>query len=293
MEHSQQEVVLTPEVAFVVDDNQPAALEQQIQDARPIGRATVVPPNEAPSSVPAVTAMIFASSDKVDQIYGALAAAQASDGYGEAIERTLTAQVTNSGATFDYAPLSEVLKNVRPRLAAQGISILQLPLVKRGGNSTAIQVRTILGHKSGQWVSNDLVVSIGSASPRDVGTGITYARRYGLTAITGVAPDFDNDADETETVQPPKPATRQSQKTADLQPTGANIGKIADVKDTTGAVLVTLSTGFRCGTNVPELIVAVRSFAKSGKTVELMTKPSSNPAKYVPVLEEIAAYVGD
>ena len=74
---------------------------------------------------------------------------------------------------------------------------------------------------------------------------------------------------------------------------GTNIGTITDVRDAPGAVLVTLSTGFRCGTNIPELITAVKSFARSGKTVELMTKPSSNPAKFAPVLEEISAYVGD
>ena len=237
-----------------------------------------------------VTASIFTSSRNIAQIFMALAKAQSQPGYGVGIEPSLVAQVTKGGATFNYAPLSAVLANVRPLLSAEGIALIQLPLVKRVGNATAIQIRTMLGHKSGEWLANDLVLSINSTSPRDVGTGITYGRRYSLCAITGTAPDQDMDDNEGEGVpSAPKPAQRISERAG---VTGlANIGSVVSVEENAGGASITLNSGFKCGTNRPELIGAAKKALASKKRVELSTRPSANPIKFLPVLEEIVAHV--
>lgn len=149
-------------------------------------------PADQPARVPEMTiSIVEMSGDDLGELFGALAEAQGEFG---PIERTLTARIKSKregGAdySYNYAPLDEVLTAVRPALSRHGIAVMQFPLTRAG----SVVVRTMLGHKSGQWIRNDCVVSSVSTAPQDVGGAITYARRYGLQAIIGVAPDHDDD----------------------------------------------------------------------------------------------------
>lgn len=146
---------------------------------------------DVPNAPPAGTISILSYSEQnLGDVFAAVSAAQGE--FGE-IERTLRANVeskrTGAKYSYDYAPLDEVLEAVRPATSKHGLSIMQFPAV---GNGFVI-VKTLLGHKSGGWISNDLKMPCDTNGPQECGSGITFARRYSIMPILGVAPAVDDD----------------------------------------------------------------------------------------------------
>lgn len=90
---------------------------------------------------------------------------------------------------YSYAELPAVLDAVRPALATNGLSVLQ-PVEVRG---THVRVWTMLLHTSGEWLRTALVLQADSPKPQAIGSAITYGRRYGLSAMLGIAADEDED----------------------------------------------------------------------------------------------------
>ena len=88
-----------------------------------------------------------------------------------------------------YADLAEVLNTVRPVLAANGLSLTQMPGMDEVGNVT---VETMLMHKSGEWLSSVITVPVAKKDAQGVGSAVTYARRYSLAAICGIAQEDDD-----------------------------------------------------------------------------------------------------
>lgn len=157
-------------------------------EPKAVARGGTVQAERRPETA-AVSAVEF--SDDIGELFAALAEAQGEFG---PIERTLTARIKSKregGAdySYSYAPLSEVLGAVRPALSKHGLAVMQFPLTRQG----SVLVRTLLGHKSGAWMRNDLAVGCVSTDPKDIGSAITYARRYAAQAILGIAPDVDDD----------------------------------------------------------------------------------------------------
>ena len=89
-----------------------------------------------------------------------------------------------------YAPLNDILNDVRPLLAKNGLSIIQSP----SGDGESISVTTILYHESGEWIKSDpLVLKADKATAQGAGSAITYARRYALSAMLGISSEDDDD----------------------------------------------------------------------------------------------------
>lgn len=87
-----------------------------------------------------------------------------------------------------YADLASVWDAIRAPLAANGLSVLQLP----SADGPKVTITTLLAHKSGQWVQSALTVTAKEDTPQAVGSAITYARRYALQSTVGVAPEDDD-----------------------------------------------------------------------------------------------------
>lgn len=87
-----------------------------------------------------------------------------------------------------YADLSSVWEACRSQLAANGLAVVQTPCQGEAG----ITVETMLMHSSGQWVSNQFTMPVAKADAQAVGSAITYARRYALAAMVGIAPEDDD-----------------------------------------------------------------------------------------------------
>jgi hypothetical protein len=89
-----------------------------------------------------------------------------------------------------YADLASVWDACRKPLTEEGFSVVQIPAVME---SRKIKVTTILMHKGGHSIEGELIMPVEKETPQAYGSAITYARRYALAAMVGVAPDDDDD----------------------------------------------------------------------------------------------------
>lgn len=121
-------------------------------------------------------------SETINELAWALAKAQAK------IEGAAKSS-TNPHFKSKYADLAEVWSACRPALTENGISIVQSPEYVQGG----VIVTTMLMHSTGQWLSSQLFMPVKQAdNAQAVGSAITYARRYALASMVGIAPEDDD-----------------------------------------------------------------------------------------------------
>src|SRR5712675_2358012 len=135
------------------------------------------------------------SSESIGTIAGALAKAQAELSNPE---KSLTATIRSpfpreSDRTFRYASLASGLDIVRKALGKHEIATVQTTAIDEAG---LIRLTTVLAHSSGEWVSSDWpVCPVGeTAAPQKMGAALTYARRYALFTLVGIAGEDDLDA---------------------------------------------------------------------------------------------------
>ena len=135
------------------------------------------------------------SSESIGTIAGALAKAQAELTNPE---KSLTATIRSpfpreADRTFRYASLSSGLDIVRKALGKHEIATVQTTAIDEAG---LIRLTTVLAHSSGEWVSSDWPVCPASetAAPHRMGAALTYARRYALFTLVGIAGEDDLDA---------------------------------------------------------------------------------------------------
>ena len=136
------------------------------------------------------------SSETIGAIAAALAKAQAELTNPE---KSLTATICAShprepDQTFRYAVLSTGLDIVRKSLGAHEIATVQTTAIDR--EAGLIRLTTVLAHSSGEWLSSEWPVCAISetAAPRRMGAALTYARRYALFTLVGIAGEDDLDA---------------------------------------------------------------------------------------------------
>jgi hypothetical protein len=136
------------------------------------------------------------SSESVAALASALAKAQA-----ELVnpEKSLTATIRTAGPgagerTFRYAPLSSGLDIVRKTLGQHEIATVQTTAIDQV--SGILNLTTMIAHASGEWIASDWPVCpiAEMASPQRMGAALTYARRYALFTLVGIAGEDDIDA---------------------------------------------------------------------------------------------------
>jgi ERF superfamily len=136
------------------------------------------------------------SSDTVAALASALAKAQA-----ELVnpEKSLTATIRTGRPgegerSFRYAPLSSGLDIVRKTLGQHEIATLQTTAIDQAAGM--VNLTTTLAHASGEWIASDWPVCpiAETANPQRMGAALTYARRYALFTLVGIAGEDDLDA---------------------------------------------------------------------------------------------------
>jgi hypothetical protein len=139
---------------------------------------------------------VHRSSETFAALASALAKAQA---HLVNPEKSLIATITTGRAgeterSFRYAPLSSGLEIVRKTLSEQEIAVIQTTAVDQA--SRMLNLTTLLAHSSGEWIASYWpVCSIAEiASPHRMGAALTYARRYALFTLVGIAGEDDIDA---------------------------------------------------------------------------------------------------
>ena len=113
-----------------------------------------------------------------------------------------------------YAPLSEILNEIRPLLSKHGLSVIQSP----GGDGEKVSMTTLLMHTSGEWIETDpLILRADKPTAQGAGSGITYARRYTLSALLGISSEDDDDGNTASKGKPPE-ESRAGQKPTGQKP---------------------------------------------------------------------------
>ena len=148
-------------------------------------------------------------SESVAALASALAKAQA-----ELInpEKSLTAMIRTGRAgeaerTFRYAPLSSGLDIVRKTLGQHEIATVQTTAIDQAAG--IVNLTTMLAHASGEWIASDWPVCpvAETANPQRMGAALTYARRYALFTLVGIAGEDDLDAPDLCAAPPPPPTS--------------------------------------------------------------------------------------
>jgi hypothetical protein len=123
---------------------------------------------------------------------------------------------------FRYAPLSSGLDIVRKVLGQHEIATVQTTSVDQAAG--IINLTTVLAHASGEWIASDWPVCLVSetATPHRMGAALTYARRYALFTLVGIAGEDDLDAPDLIT---PTGQTSASAKLEEEIPSGQGNGR--------------------------------------------------------------------
>lgn len=121
-------------------------------------------------------------SEPINELAAALAKAQA-------LIQGAVKDSTNPHFKSRYADLASVWDACRKPLTDHGLSVAQTTGTAEDGR---VRVTTLLLHASGQWIADDLLMKPVKDDPQGVGSCITYARRYALAAMVGVAPEDDD-----------------------------------------------------------------------------------------------------
>ena len=102
--------------------------------------------------------------------------------------------------TFRYAPLSSGLDIVRKGLGRYEIATIQTTAIDK--DAGLLRLTTMLAHSSGEWISSEWPVCAiaDTASAQRMGAALTYARRYALFTLVGIAGEDDLDAPDLEHV---------------------------------------------------------------------------------------------
>src|SRR5690242_10346569 len=148
------------------------------------------------------------SSETIGTIAAALAKAQAQLVNPEkSLTGTIRADASGSAErSFRYAPLSSGLNIVRKTLSQHEIATVQTTSIDE--TAGIVRLSTVLAHASGEWIASDWPVCVigETAAPRRMGAALTYARRYGLFTLVGIAGEDDLDAPDL--IAPNTPFTR-------------------------------------------------------------------------------------
>ena len=148
------------------------------------------------------------SSESIACLAAALAKAQAELTNPE---KSLVATIRPNGPgegerSFRYAPLSSGLEIVRKTLGQHEIATVQTTAIDQ--TAGIINLTTVLAHSSGEWIASDWPVCAVSetATPHRMGAALTYARRYALFTLVGIAGEDDLDAPDLKAPMPPASA---------------------------------------------------------------------------------------
>lgn len=129
---------------------------------------------------------MLVTSEQVDQVFPAFIKAQSTlDNVGK------THKVSaGRGATYKHAKLEDVVSEVLPKLNAQGLAVLQSQDPTVSGD---VVIATRLVHVSGQWIEGySRVPTDRQPGPQGTGSAHSYARRYALLALVGIATEDDD-----------------------------------------------------------------------------------------------------
>jgi len=172
-----------------------------------------------------------------------------------------------------YAPLDAIIDATRPILAKHGLAVMQQPLFMEG----TAGVETTILHKGGYSTTSTLLLPLKDQSPQGVGSAITYARRYALAAVLGIASEDDDDGNistglsKSEKIQAnidsSRPAVAKAMdKNPSVRPAGNAVATWRGVLPTQAKIAAQSKEG-----SAKKWTLYSVEFNDNGKTIEAMT----------------------
>ena len=192
------------------------------------------------------------SSDTIATIAAALAKAQVELTNPE---KSLVATIRSpfpreADRTFRYAPLSSGLDIVRKSLGRHEIATIQATGIDK--EAGLLRLTTVLAHSSGEWISSEWPVCqiTDIASAQRMGAALTYARRYALFTLVGIAGEDDLDAPDLGAASKPaaelsRPGSQSNGQAAAGKRTAPGDGKLAESSAARSVLGVQLSASLR------------------------------------------------
>jgi hypothetical protein len=142
-------------------------------------------------------------ASETDQVFAAFVAAQS-----EIMHVAEDAQVAVGGGNrAGYASLPKVMETVRPVLNSHGLGLMQPAVPAQGG----VRVKTKLVHISGQSIEDEgIFIPASKLDPQGHGSALSYARRYGLLSMLGIATHDDDGQGALQGIEREKQAEAQA-----------------------------------------------------------------------------------
>jgi len=196
-------------------------------------------------------------------IAGALAKAQAE--MGKALK-----QNTNPAFRSKYADLGSVMDACLPALNRHGIAVVQPTIDDDAGR----YVETVLLHESGETLRCRVPLIVQKNDMQGYGSAVTYARRYGLMCMAGIAPEDDdgNDAAKAAPKDEPKRPTRSAD--AEAAQIACDSLAAADTVDALAAIWRDLPAGVK---SLPA-VTAAKDDRKAALSVDAAPAHPAKPA---------------
>ncbi len=151
-------------------------------------------PTNEPNAWAMLSASSFTESETHNALYADLVAA-----FGElanvATDQQATVPTKTGGQySYKYMSLGAIMAAIRQPLASHNLAVIQAPAVIQEGGTRSVEISTRLIHTSGEWIETRVPIAIGAgADAQAIGSAMTYARRYGVTALLGIASGDDDD----------------------------------------------------------------------------------------------------
>src|SRR6266545_4522602 len=163
------------------------------------------PMHRSSESIAALAAALAKAQSELSNPEKSLVATIGSDRPGEAAR------------SFRYAPLSSGLDIVRKAFGQQQIAIVQTTAID--ASTGTVNLTTVLAHASGEWIASDWPVCrlADTAAPHRMGAALTYARRYALFTLVGIAGEDDLDAPDLNC----QPQSRETPRVASIEASGS------------------------------------------------------------------------
>lgn len=135
-------------------------------------------------------------SEQIDKIAMALSKAQGKIKQPARDKVALVKMKAGGDYSFHYIDLASVIEAIREPFAENGLCYVQGAELEVAGERAWMEVTTIIVHESGQWFKSTLRMPVGDDRPQTIGSAETYARRYALCAMAGIAPAEDDNEPE-------------------------------------------------------------------------------------------------
>lgn len=132
-------------------------------------------------------------SEQIGELATALALAQRGMSLPKRNREVSVRSQSGTNYKFEYTTFDAIIEHVREPLTTNGLWFFQSIEVADGGNT----LRTTLTHSSGQWISGNVKIPQ-AGKMQELGSALTYLRRYALSSLLGIASEDDDDANSAD-----------------------------------------------------------------------------------------------